>query len=101
MFCKCARRTKTVTLRFRWAFSISPAGSQVGQSADMLQSFKANVLAVEREFRVMRALEEKYGAKLVNGRIGGGTEKAVLATEYLIEVQLAGTPLVKVLEGEA
>ena len=49
----------------------------------------------------MRALEEKYGAKLVNGRIGGGTEKAVLATEYLIEVQLAGTPLVKVLEGEA
>lgn len=48
----------------------------------------------------MRSLEDKYGAKIVNGRIGGGTDKAVLTTEYLIEIQLAGTPMAKVLEGE-
>lgn len=47
-----------------------------------------------------RSLEAKYGAKTVNGRIGGGTDKAVLSTEYLIEIQLAGTPMASVLEGE-
>lgn len=49
----------------------------------------------------MKSMETKYGAKRVNGRIGGGTDKAMLVTEHLIEIELAGTPMAKVLEGEA
>jgi hypothetical protein len=46
-----------------------------------------------------RALEQEFGSKTVNGRIGSGTDFAC-GTEYLIEIQLAGTPLANFLDEE-
>jgi hypothetical protein len=45
-----------------------------------------------------RALEKEYTCKVVNGRIGGGTEYASAANEYLLEIQLSGTPLANFLD---
>ena len=50
---------------------------------------------------VVRCLEKEYGCKMVNGRMGSGTQFASLANEYMLEIQLAGTPFAAVLEGEA
>lgn len=47
----------------------------------------------------MKALESEFGSKIVNGRIGGGTQYAGM-TEYLIEIQLAGTPLIELLDDQ-
>jgi len=40
----------------------------------------------------MKALERELGVKQVNGRLGGGTMYAG-GTEYLLEINLIGTPL--------
>lgn len=45
-----------------------------------------------------RALEKEYTCKVVNGRIGGGTEYASAANEYLLEIQLSGTSLANFLD---
>lgn len=49
---------------------------------------------------VTRCLEKEYGCKMVRGRMGSGTQYASLANEYMLEVQLAGTSLAAVLDGE-
>jgi hypothetical protein len=46
-----------------------------------------------------RALERELGSKTVNGRIGSGTDYAG-GTEYLIEIQLAGTALANFIDEE-
>lgn len=46
---------------------------------------------------INNALEKEYGCKKVVGRMGAGTQFASIANEYLIEIQLAGTPLASVL----
>lgn len=46
----------------------------------------------------MSALEKEIGCKLVNGRMASGTIFASPASEYLIEIQLAGTPLADYLD---
>jgi hypothetical protein len=43
------------------------------------------------------ALQKQLGMKLVNGRLGSGTSFAG-ATEYLVEIQLAGTPVVNFID---
>ena len=49
---------------------------------------------------VMRSLEKEYGCKMVNGRMGSGTQFSSLANEYMIEIQLAGTPFAAALDGD-
>lgn len=49
---------------------------------------------------VVRCLEKEYGCKQVNGRMGSGTQYASLANEYMLEIQLAGTPFAAVLDEE-
>jgi hypothetical protein len=44
-----------------------------------------------------KALEQEFGSKIINGRMGSGTDFAC-GTEYLIEIQLAGTPLLNILD---
>lgn len=41
----------------------------------------------------MKALEKEFGCKLVHGRIASGVSSHVGATEYLLEISLAGSPL--------
>ena len=47
----------------------------------------------------MRALEQEFGSRVINGRIGSGTDFAG-ATEYLIQIDLAGTPMTNFLDEE-
>jgi hypothetical protein len=44
-----------------------------------------------------KALEREFGMRQVVGRIGSGTAYA-LGTEYLIQIDLAGTPLANFIE---
>jgi hypothetical protein len=46
-----------------------------------------------------RALEQEFGSRSVRGRIGSGTDFAG-GTEYLIQIDLAGTPLANFLDEE-
>lgn len=49
---------------------------------------------------VVRCLEKEYGCKRVNGRMASGTQFAGILNEYMLEIQLAGTPFAAVLDGE-
>ena len=46
------------------------------------------------------ALNKELGSKNIHGRIGGGTPHAGLLTEYLIEIDLAGTAIAHLVEIE-
>lgn len=45
----------------------------------------------------LRAMEQKFGCQKVTGRLGSGTE-FVGGTEYLLQIDLAGTPLANFIE---
>lgn len=48
----------------------------------------------------LKSLTDRYGARQMVGRIGGGTDRASLIPQHLIEIQFAGTPIAAALEGD-
>jgi hypothetical protein len=58
-----------------------------------LSSFKVSEWMADKEMSrhlFIKALEKEFGTKVVNGRLGGGTDFTTSANEYLIEINLAG-----------
>ena len=49
---------------------------------------------------IVRCLEKQYGCKRVNGIMGSGTQYSSFMKEYMLEIQLAGTPFAAILDGE-
>jgi regulator of sigma D len=78
---------------------------QVGLDDKLIRmsSFKMSEWCREKEVSrhmFTKALEKEFGTKLVHGRLGGGTDFGTGATEYLIEINLAGLNASKFIDGE-